>query len=403
MNITFIELLKGQGYNPNRDEHGRFASGPGGGASGGGKGKPPPKAVAPTPKQLAASKKALAGLKSLRNASRPDVVNVNHEAIAKMDPHYVKHTQKGGDMGAVHSLHWNPKTTPPKDYPKSWPSKPRETYKGAPHDYRKIYELPNGITLDYLNKSLSNEMLNPKERAKVEHLAKVITHELYTHAKQRQGELGHGGDKNGNAWMFNKGGWEGKHLKEKGLNSTAWEFHHMIPAAMGGSNSAHNIALMRAGEHSLSHTLEAILAPTIKVGKDGSQKFGKNNMGSFPTMQKAAASRIMNSITKQIASQVGQYGHMVMGTGSKMGGKPIKDKALLKEKRDKILNNQYVKWAVAAGINFKTLPTQIVVSKDKKTGKTIKEMKFKPPPDFNKKIAAWAAKNIETFYKPRKA
>ena len=134
-----------------------------------------------------------------------------------------------------------------------------------------------------------------------------------------------------------------KYMKDKGLSTMNWEWHHKIPGGKGGSNSGQNMALLNGGEHTVAHMLEAVINPikTSKGTKPG-------NLGVYPRIEVATAARAQNNVTKQLGSQAGKLRNAKYG---KEGTKPLSSSEF--KKLEARVNQQvkpYMDIAIKAGV-----------------------------------------------------
>jgi hypothetical protein len=165
--------------------------------------------------------------------------------------------------------------------------------------------------------------------------ARVMMNDLYAHAAKRQGTAVE-------AHKFESQG-QKKYMKERGLSTMVWEWHHKISGGKGGSNSGKNMSLLNGGEHTVAHMLEAVINPirTAKGTKPG-------NLGVYPRIEIATAARAQNNVTKQLGSQAGKLRNAKYG---KDGSKPMSSAEF--KKLEARINQQvkpYMNIATKAGV-----------------------------------------------------
>ena len=329
-----LELLKSilgvEKRNPYHDgKNGQFTS-----ARTGGAGKAPPKTSAGTVKPTAAtmSPAAAAKLKAQldaaggpkRDMDKKQVAGAYHSDNAITDPFYKTSSL---DHGVYYSGTWNKSEKPPKGYDASMPKAPRTpTVKEGDFSSKSSWKPPMSM------KDIDG--LRSKGPAGV-YAARVMMNDLYAHASKRQGTAVE-------AHKFESQG-QKKFMKEKGLSTMNWEWHHKISGGKGGSNSGQNMALLNGGEHTVAHMLEAVINPikTSKGTKPG-------NLGVYPRIEVATAARAQNNVTKQLGSQAGKLRNAKYG---KEGTKPLSASEF---KKLEIKVNQQVKpymdIAIKAGV-----------------------------------------------------
>jgi len=281
----FIEILKrGEGYNPYRDDHGRFASGDGGGGGGGGKvgGKHTP-TKAPSKAEIASAQRNIKAGKGTPG----DRLTLDHASAADIDPFYTRDPKDGG---GIHSLKWDAKAQPaPKGYPKEWPKAPRDMSKAVKYnDFTKTFPLPKGITMEKIN-----DLHNQGEHGK--HLAKVLMNELYAFGRARQGN-------SADSYSYTKGSTQLKNdLIARGLSSiSGYQWHHMLMQNDGGSNSGKNLVLFDRAEHAMAHQLEASIKQV-----EGKKGIISGNLGLPKSFANMNAEGTWEATNKQLPAAFG--------------------------------------------------------------------------------------------------
>lgn len=328
-----LVLKDGEGYNPYRDENGRFASGDGAGG-----GKPSARSSKDTPTKPRLSATAASKLRSsleaggsTRKADRSDVLDAYHSENAQIDKFFLR---DGVDKGGVHSLKWDKSEKPPKDYPKDWPKAPRvPKIKQGDYDPKSTYTPP--MKIEDINKL---HTMGESGR----YAARVLLNDLYAHGRARQGTAVD------SAVMYSREKPMMEFMAKNGLSSMNWEWHHMIPAARGGSNQVRNVVLFNGGEHTLAHQLEA----AIVQEKIGGGKIKAGNMGTHSSIELATAIRAQNNITKQLGSAAGYLRNAKYGGKEGAAKKPpmsAKDLKALEAKWNKSHKN-YIDIAIKAGV-----------------------------------------------------
>ncbi len=323
--IEQLQLLKElllSKRNPYHDRGtGKFTSRNGGGAAAA--------VTAPTKPEMSEAKQnalraELEAGGSTRNTNKKDTRNAYHKDIAALNPNYKTDTKDGG---AYFNSAWDG-AKPPKGYPKDLPVAPRPTtVKEGAFGSKDVYKPP-------ISMAKIDELRNMGPAG--QHAARVIMHELYAHARARQGAEANNHD-------FNSVGLR-KVMTKNGLSTINWEWHHNIPGSKGGSNSGKNMSLINGGEHTVAHMLEAALNPTLN--SKGQIKPG--NLGVFKSVEHATAARAQNNITKQLGSQAGRLRNAKYGTDRK----PKMTAAAFAKEEHKV-NLQvkpYVKYAIAAKV-----------------------------------------------------
>jgi len=339
-NIAILDKLKAiLGIDVEKNNPYRVPKGPKGGqftsrnAGGGGAGKEPKTAGTPKPTAGTMSPAAASKLKAQldaaggpkRDMDKKQVSGAYHSDNAITDPYYKRDASDGG---VYYSGTWNKSEKPPKGYEASMPKAPRTTtVKEGDFSSKSTWKPPMSM------KDIDG--LRNKGEAGV-FAARVMMNELYAHAAKRQGTAVE-------AHKFESQG-QKKFMKEKGLSTMNWEWHHKMSGGKGGSNSGKNMALLNGGEHTVAHMLEAVINP-IKVAKGGTKP---GNLGVYPTIQQATAARTANGITKQLGSQAGRLRNAKYG---KEGSKPLS--AAEFKKLETTVNKQvkpYMDLAIKSGV-----------------------------------------------------
>jgi hypothetical protein len=285
------------------------------------------KPTAPTMSATAAAKlkaqlDAAGGPK--RDMDKKQVAGAYHSDNAVTDPFYKTSSL---DHGVYYSGVWNKSEKPPKGYDASMPKAPRTpTVKEGDFSSKSSWKPPMSM------KDIDG--LRSKGPAGV-YAARVMMNDLYAHASKRQGTAVE-------AHKFESQG-QKKYMKEKGLSTMNWEWHHKISGGKGGSNSGQNMALLNGGEHTVAHMLEAVINPikTSKGTKPG-------NLGVYPRIEVATAARAQNNVTKQLGSQAGKLRNAKYG---KEGTKPLSASEF--KKLETKINQQvkpYMDIAIKAGV-----------------------------------------------------
>jgi hypothetical protein len=298
------------------------ASGGGGGGSAGA-----PKPTAPSMSAAASAKlkselDAAGGPK--RDMDKKTVSGAYHSDNAITDPFYKRDASDGG---VYYSGTWNKAEKPPKGYEASMPKAPRtSTVKEGDFSSKSTWKPPMSM------KDIDG--LRNKGAAGV-YAARVMMNDLYAHAAKRQGTAVE-------AHKFESQG-QKKYMKERGLSTMVWEWHHKISGGKGGSNSGKNMSLLNGGEHTVAHMLEAVINPirTAKGTKPG-------NLGVYPRIEIATAARAQNNVTKQLGSQAGKLRNAKYG---KDGSKPMSSAEF--KKLEARINQQvkpYMNIATKAGV-----------------------------------------------------
>jgi hypothetical protein len=323
-------------HDPGGANGGQFTHKPGGagGKVGAGESKPARSAgtsagkpTAPT-MSAAASAKLKAELDSAggpkRDMDKKKVAGAYHSDNAITDPFYKTSELDGG---VYYSGVWNKAEKPPSGYEASMPKAPRvSTIKEGDFSSKSTWKPPMSMT--------DIDGLRSKGPAGV-YAARVMLNDLYAHAAKRQGAAVE-------VHAFNSAG-QSKFMKENGLSTINWEWHHNISSGKGGSNSGKNMSLLNGGEHTVAHMLEAVINPikTSKGTKPG-------NLGVYPQIEVATAARAQNNVTKQLGSQAGRLRNAKYG---KEGTKPLSASEF---KKLEITVNQQVKpymdIAISAGV-----------------------------------------------------
>ena len=227
-----------------------------------------------------------------RDMDKAKVADAYFDDNALVDKFFRRNTS---DHGAYHSGHWDKSEKPPAGYPKGWPTAPRTpTVKQGDFTSKAVYKPPMSMA--------DIDGLRSKGPAGV-FAARVIMHELYAHATQRQG-------KEVDKHKFESAG-QKKYMAENKISSVNWEWHHKIPGGKGGSDDGSNMALINGGEHTVAHMLEAVITPTKGAGGKGTKP---GNLGVYDTVELATAARAQNNITKQLGSQAGRLRNAKYGT-----------------------------------------------------------------------------------------
>jgi hypothetical protein len=318
--------------NPYHDpKNGRFTS-RGGGSAAGDKEKPT-KTGAEKPTKSSMPESAAAKLRAeleaqpgaMRDKEKRKVADAYHRDVALVDKFYKRDTSDGG---ARPSGVWDKSEKPPAGYPKEWPKAPRDAaVKQGDFTSKSVYKPPMSMA--------EIDGLRDKGPAGV-YAARVIMHELYAHAKQRQGpEVAQ--------HKFESAG-QKKYMAANKISSVNWEWHHKIPGGKGGSDDGSNMALINGGEHTVAHMLEAVITPTKGAGGKGTKP---GNLGVYKTVELATAARAQNNITKQLGSQAGKLRNAKYG---KMRAPALSsaDFAKIEEKITKQAQ-KYINIAVKAG------------------------------------------------------
>jgi hypothetical protein len=259
-----------------------------------------------------------------RDMDKKQVSGAYHSDNAITDPYYKRDASDGG---VYYSGTWNKAEKPPKGYEASMPKAPRTTtVKEGDFSSKSSWKPPMSMT--------DIDGLRSKGAAGV-YAARVMMNDLYAHASKRQGA-------GVEAHKFESQG-QKKFMKEKGLSTMNWEWHHKISGGKGGSNSGKNMALLNGGEHTVAHMLEAVINPirTAKGTKPG-------NLGVYPRIEIATAARAQNNVTKQLGSQAGKLRNAKYG---KDGSKPMS--AAEFKKYEARVNQQvkpYMNIAIKAGV-----------------------------------------------------
>ena len=339
-NIAILDRLKSilekrnPYHRPSGANGGQFTSKPGGGGgrSAGTASAAKPSAGTPKPTAGTMSPAAAAKLKAQldaaggpkRDMDKKQVSGAYHSDNAITDPYYKRDASDGG---VYYSGTWNKAEKPPKGYEASMPKAPRTTtVKEGDFSSKSSWKPPMSMT--------DIDGLRSKGAAGV-YAARVMMNDLYAHASKRQGA-------GVEAHKFESQG-QKKFMKERGLSTMNWEWHHKISGGKGGSNSGKNMALLNGGEHTVAHMLEAVINPirTAKGTKPG-------NLGVYPRIEIATAARAQNNVTKQLGSQAGKLRNAKYG---KDGSKPMS--AAEFKKYEARVNQQvkpYMNIAIKAGV-----------------------------------------------------
>jgi len=334
INERFLEVLKrGEGYNPCRDEHGRFSSCEDGGdsPSSAPKGKGPPPAKQNISREAASKLRAkLEAGGSTRGTNRSDTLDAFFEDNVKFDKYFSRDSKDGG---GIHSLHWDKSEKPPKDYPKGWPTAPRNI-SAKLHDYSPGKTYVPSMKMEDINKL---HTMGESGR----YAARVLMNELYQHGRARQGTDADA------AVMYSREKPMMEFMAKHGLSSMNWEWHHMLPAARGGSNDVRNVVLFNGGEHTLAHQLEAAI---YQEKSKGGIKAG--NMGLYNSLEEATAVRAQNNITKQLGSAAGYLRNAKFGGKEGAAKKPPMSAKDLKafETKWNTSHKNYIDIAIKAGV-----------------------------------------------------
>jgi hypothetical protein len=295
------------------------------GGSGGGSGavKAKPTMSAAESAKMKAELDAAGGPK--RNMDKGKVSGAYHSDNAITDPFYKRDSS---DNGIYYSGHWDKSEKPPKGYGADMPKAPRTpTVKEGDFTSKGVWKPPMSM------KDIDN--LRNQGEAGV-FAARVMMNDLYAHATKRQGS-------EVEKHKFESQG-QKKYMKDKGLSTMNWEWHHKISGGKGGSNSGKNMSLLNGGEHTVAHMLEAVINPT--KGTKGGTKPG--NLGVYPRIELATAARAQNNITKQLGSQAGKLRNAKYG---KDGSAPMSASDF--KKLEARINQQvkpYMNIAIKAGI-----------------------------------------------------
>lgn len=331
--ILGIDVEKNNPYRvPNGPKGGQFTSRNAGGGGSAGAGKEPKTAGTAKPTAGSMSPAAAAKLKAQldaaggpkRDMDKKQVSGAYHSDNAITDPYYKRDASDGG---VYYSGTWNKSEKPPKGYEASMPKAPRTTtVKEGDFSSKSSWKPPMSM------KDIDG--LRSKGAAGV-YAARVMMNDLYAHASKRQGAAVE-------AHKFESQG-QKKFMKEKGLSTMNWEWHHKISGGKGGSNSGKNMALLNGGEHTVAHMLEAVINPirTSKGTKPG-------NLGVYPRIEIATAARAQNNVTKQLGSQAGKLRNAKYG---KEGSKPMTPTEF--KKLETRVNQQvkpYMDIAIKAGV-----------------------------------------------------
>ncbi len=128
------------------------------------------------------------------------------------------------------------------------------------------------------------------------HKAAVALHELYSFAQKRQGNID-----NLTYGATGKDVSMNRFLEKHKLAGFDVDMHHMIPAAMGGSNNGANVVALTPKEHAIAHVLEWSAARVYKsngeVAKQG--KWG----GTQPTFEGTGANIKANNVYRALTLQ----------------------------------------------------------------------------------------------------
>ncbi len=245
-----LERVKRSTVGEARDSHGRWTTGAAGK-------KPTVKPTGKTGKAIPTTDSqrklpAIQGEESLgagknRDKPRGQVYGVYKDRVALFNP---THTM-GTDGGACFSMGWK-NGDKPSNYPDGMPHNPRPT-KAKLHDFSAANEYKPFADAKTVQSWIHEGDLGA-------HKARVMMQELYSHARQRQGNIDN--------LSYAKAKDRGEMLNRANLASFDVDIHHMIPAGMGGSNTGKNLVMLTPSEHIMAHMLEWSIAK--QYNKDGS-------------------------------------------------------------------------------------------------------------------------------------
>jgi hypothetical protein len=340
-------------YNPNqpRDSHGRFGSGGAVHAKPSGKTGP---AIPTTDSQrkIKIDDSKLAAGKN-RNLPRPEVLSVYQAKVKAFNPGFTK----ASDGGAVFNFDWKD-TDRPANYPKDIPHNPRPQ-KAKAGDFTK----------EYKPFATKEEMMGWMHEGDLgAHKARVALHELYSFARQRQGDF----DKYDYAKTDNAKGDApdscNRFLEKHKLTSFDVDIHHMIPAGMGGSNKGPNLVALSATEHTIAHILEWSAAKVYdksgNVAKQG--KWGGGASTFEATGANIRANNMYRALTLQTCAakksgNVKEYFKQAMKNPSRRQSMFATQKALRLLKKMKLIDTDDV---MSLKLNSTGRPVWTLGSKD---------------------------------------
>lgn len=210
------------------------------------------------------------------------VLSVYKEKVSNFNEGY----KIGADKGAVWNHEWKSAGKAPSTYPKDMPFNPRPQ-NPKQGDFTSEYK-------PFADKATMMSWM--KEGDLGAHKAKVALHELYEFASKRQGNID-----NLTYGSTHRATTMNNFLEKHKLAGFDVDLHHMIPAAMGGSNNGSNVVALTPSEHALAHVLEWSAARVYKsngeVAKQG--KWG----GTKPTFEATGANIKANNVYRAVSQQ----------------------------------------------------------------------------------------------------
>ena len=281
-----------QKYDPDqpRDDLGRFGSG-GGSSEAKPTSNPAPKITTQDSQRSIKIDDSKLGAGQNRLLPREEVLSVYAPKVSVFNPGY----SKGSDNGAVFNMKWK-NTERPANYPKDVPHNPRPQ-KAKEGDFSK----------EYTPWASKDEVIGwMKEGDLGAHKARVMLHELYDFARQRQGSFDQYDYTKTENVKGNTPDHVNRWLEKHKLTGFDVDIHHMIPASIGGSNKGANLVALTPAEHTIAHILEWSAAKDYdKNGNVAKQGKWGGKQGTFSeTAANIKANNIYRAITMQTTAAV---------------------------------------------------------------------------------------------------